>query len=126
MRFLLDTAALLFALESPDRLSRRAASAWQNPENALELSAVSISEIAIKSAVGKLNFSGFALQRALGELRIHVLPYTSAHAFQLFDLHLYHRDPFDRQIIAQALSEDIPVITPDPKFSLYEGLRLVW
>jgi PIN domain nuclease of toxin-antitoxin system len=126
VRLLLDTATLLFALESPARLSRQAASAWQNPENALEVSAVSVSEIAIKAGKGKLNFSALTLQRALEELRIRVLPYTAAHAFQLFDLPLHHRDPFDREIIAQALAEDIPVVTPDPKFSLYGGLRVVW
>ncbi len=39
---------------------------------------------------------------------------------------LHHRDPFDRQIIAQAFSEDLPVVTSDEKFSLYKGLRLIW
>jgi PIN domain nuclease of toxin-antitoxin system len=41
-------------------------------------------------------------------------------------LPLHHRDPFDRQIIAQALFEKIPVVTSDEKFALYEGLKLVW
>jgi PIN domain nuclease of toxin-antitoxin system len=55
-----------------------------------------------------------------------VLPYTSDHAFQLFTLPRHHNDPFDRQIIAQALLEDIPVVTPDDKFSLYKGLKVIW
>jgi PIN domain nuclease of toxin-antitoxin system len=46
--------------------------------------------------------------------------------FSLFDLPLLHADPFDRQIIAQALSEEIPVMTCDEKFSLYEGLKVLW
>jgi PIN domain nuclease of toxin-antitoxin system len=41
-------------------------------------------------------------------------------------LALHHTDPFDRQIIAQALQERIPVVTPDAKFSLYEGLQVLW
>jgi PIN domain nuclease of toxin-antitoxin system len=66
------------------------------------------------------------LQRTLDNLAIGVIPYNAAHAFELLELPLHHRDPFDRQIIAQALCEDIPVITPDPQFSLYKGLRIVW
>jgi PIN domain nuclease of toxin-antitoxin system len=41
-------------------------------------------------------------------------------------LRLHHTDPFDRQIIAQALAESIPVVTPDEKFSLYKGLKIIW
>jgi PIN domain nuclease of toxin-antitoxin system len=90
------------------------------------LSTVSISEIAIKVAIGKLDLSPLALQRSLNNLAIGLMPYNAAHAFQLFELPLHHRDPFDRQIIAQALCEDIPVMTPDPKFALYDGIRIVW
>lgn len=126
MRLLFDTAALIYALQRPDRLSKRAVSAWQNPANALELSAVSISEIAIKSALGKLDFAASALQKALDDLTIRVLPYTAAHAFQVFELPLHYRDPFDRQIIAQAMVEEIPVVTPDENFALYKGLKIVW
>jgi PIN domain nuclease of toxin-antitoxin system len=126
MRLLLDTAALIYALEEPSRLSKRAASIWQNPGNTLEVSAVSISEIAIKVRVGKLDFSALTLQQALDNLAIDILPYSAEHAFKLFELPLHHRDPFDRQIIAQALYEDTPVLTPDPKFGLYRGIKVLW
>ena len=46
------------------------------------------------------------------------------HAFRLFELPIHHRDPFDRQIIAQALFEKISIVTPDREFYAYEGLRL--
>jgi PIN domain nuclease of toxin-antitoxin system len=55
-----------------------------------------------------------------------VLPYTSDHACHLFGLPLHHADPFDRQIIAQALAEDIPIVTSDEKFRLYKGLAVIW
>ena len=45
---------------------------------------------------------------------------------RLFDLPTHHADPFDRQIIAQALAENVPVVTPDEAFNLYEGLKVVW
>ena len=126
MRVLLDTAVLIFAAISPERLSKRATVVLENEANLLELSAVSLSEIAIKTALGKLRISADVARQAVEGLGIRVLPYTADHAFQLFDLPLHHADPFDRQIIAQALSEKIPIVTSDEKFSLYKGLKLIW
>jgi PIN domain nuclease of toxin-antitoxin system len=126
VRLLLDTVALIFAVESPERFTKRATSVLQNTENILELSTISLSEIAIKAARGKLKFSAADTRRALEDLDLHVLPYTANHAFALFDLPLLHADPFDRLSIAQALSEEIPVITCDEKFSLYKGLKVLW
>ena len=62
----------------------------------------------------------------IADLQVRVLPYTAEHAFRLFDLPTHHADPFDRKIIAQALMENVPVVTPDEAFSLYEGLEVVW
>jgi PIN domain nuclease of toxin-antitoxin system len=126
VRLLLDTAVLIFAVEAPDRLSRRAAAALKNPENVRELSSISLAEIAVKSSLGKLSISAPLARQALDDLDVRVLPFTSDHAFRLFELPAHHRDPFDRQIIAQALSEDIAVVTPDRQFSIYRGLKLIW
>lgn len=126
MRLLLDTAVLIFAVEAPDRLSRRATAALKNPENVRELSSISLAEIAVKSSLGKLSISAPLARQALDDLEVRVLPFTSDHAFRLFELPAHHRDPFDRQIIAQALSEDIAVVTPDRQFSSYKGLKLIW
>jgi PIN domain nuclease of toxin-antitoxin system len=59
-------------------------------------------------------------------LGIRILPYSGDHALRLFELPVHHRDLFDRQIIAQALSEQIPAVTPDETFRLYKGLRVIW
>jgi len=126
VRLLLDTVALIFAVESPERFTKRATAILQNTENILELSAVSLSEIAIKAARGKLEFSAADTHHALEDLDLRVLPYTANHAFFLFDLPLLHADLFDRQIIAQALSEEIPVMTCDQKLGLYKGLKVLW
>ena len=126
VRVLLDTAILIYAVESPERLTKRATTVLENAENVLELSAISLSEIAIKTALGKLILSADVAHQAVADLNIRILPYTANHAFQLFDLPLHHADPFDRQIIAQALSEKIPILTSDEKFNLYKGLRLIW
>ena len=126
MRVLLDTAVLIFAVESPERLSKRAVSVLQNPGNIRELSAVSLSEIAVKSTLGKLDILAATVRQAIQDLDVRILPYTAEHAFRLFELPLHHRDPFDRQIIAQALSEEVTVVTPDDAFKLYKGLKLLW
>lgn len=123
---LLDTAVLIFSIESPERLGKRALAVLGNPENIRELSSVSLTEIAINKALGKLNVSAEDARQAIQDMDIHVLPYTADHAFCLFKLPAHHRDPFDRQIIAQAFSEGIPVVTSDDKFSLYQGLKLIW
>jgi len=111
---------------SPQRLSRGALAALAPHRVVVEVSAISLSEIAIKQAKGKLNLTSEDVLAAIEDLKLRVLPYTARHAYRLFDLPLHHTDPFDRQIIAQALSENVAVVTPDEKFSLYTGLKIVW
>lgn len=98
----------------------------QNSLARLELSAISLSEIAIKQTLGKLDFNEADVRTGIADLQLRVLPYTGDHAYQLFNLPQHHGDPFDRQIIAQALAEDIPVITSDEKFKLYRGVQVIW
>jgi len=126
VRLLLDTATLIYAVESPEKLSKRASAALRNPGNVLELSTISITEIAIKQSLGKLKVTASIVRQAVQDLDIRLLPYTGEHAFRLFELPPHHSDPFDRQIIAQALSEKISVVTPDEKFRLYGGLKITW
>jgi PIN domain nuclease of toxin-antitoxin system len=94
VRILVDTAVLIFAVESPERLTHRAAAILENPENVLDLSAVSLSEIAIKAALGKLRLSATTVRQAIDDLGIRVLPYTREHALKLFDLPLSASRPF--------------------------------
>jgi PIN domain nuclease of toxin-antitoxin system len=126
MRLLLDTVTFLWGVSSPAQLSRRAMSALRNESTVREISAISLSEIAIKSAKGKLTLGQDDLYAGIASLRLRVLPYTAEHAFRLFDLPPHHADPFDRQIIAQALAEGIPVVTSDEMFRLYHGLKVIW
>jgi PIN domain nuclease of toxin-antitoxin system len=60
------------------------------------------------------------------DLDLRILSFSAEHAFHLFDSPRRHGDPFDRQIIAQALSEKISVVTSDEKFDLYKGRKLIW
>lgn len=126
MRLLLDTAALVFATGAPEKLGKRAASVLKDPKNILEVSTVSLAEIAIKVSIGKLDLPPATVRRTLQDLSIRTLPYSTEHAFGLFTLPWHHKDPFDRLIIAQALVEDVAVITSDDKFKSYKGLEIIW
>lgn len=126
MRILLDSAAFIFALSALPRLSRKARSILDSDDDLLEISPISLSEIAIKSRLGKLDLSAERVRAGMVDLKLRSLPFTAEHAYQMFNLPLHHSDPFDRQIIAQALSEDIPVLTSDVKFKLYKGLQVIW
>ena len=126
MRLLLDTATFIWAMGSPDRISVKAMRLLSDPAIKREVSAVSIVEIAIKHKLGKLTYSTEDVLIGLSELDIRVLPYTADHAFQLFRMTVHHSDPFDRQIIAQAVSEEIPIVTSDVKFRLYKEVQVIW
>jgi PIN domain nuclease of toxin-antitoxin system len=126
VRILLDTAVFVFAVEAPDRLNKRAFSVLKNPDNIRELSSISLTEIAVKTTLGKLSISAAMARQAIADMDIRILPFTSDHAFRLLELPVHHRDPFDRQLIAQALTEDIPMVSPDRNFSSYSGLKVIW
>jgi PIN domain nuclease of toxin-antitoxin system len=125
VRLLLDTVTFIWAAASPELLSRKAATALANPNAIRELSAISLAELAIKQGKGKLDFRMEDVAAAMSDLRVRVLPFGADHAWALFDLPWHHYDPFDRQIIAQALAEKITVVTSDEKFKLYEGLVVI-
>ena len=126
MRLILDTVTFMWAVSSPQRLSRAAMAALRKETTVREISVVSLTEIAVKQIRGKLTFGKADAIAGVADLRLRVLPYAAEHAFHLFDLPTHHADPFDRQIIAQALVENVPVVTPDEAFRKYEGLRVVW
>ena len=126
MRLILDTVTFIWAVSTPERLSRAAMSALRKATAVREISVVSLAEIAVKQSRGKLTFGRTDVMAGVADLRLRVLPYAAAHAFRLFGLPVHHADPFDRQIIAQALVENVPVVTPDESFKLYDGLKVVW
>jgi PIN domain nuclease of toxin-antitoxin system len=126
MRLLLDTVTFIWAIDSPERISRPAMSALRRTSAICELSVLSLSEIAIKRAKGKFTLSKDDLESGIADLQLRILPYTFEHAIELFNLPARHGDPFDRQIIAQALAEKIPVVTADETFRLYPGLKVIW
>jgi len=128
MNLLLDTHVFLWLNDTPEKLSSAALAACQDENNTLFLSLVSAWEIQIKQQLGKLELSE-NLQTLISTQQqqngLQLLPIELAHIEELANLPSSHRDPFDRMIAAQALSMDIPILSPDSKLDLF-GVRRIW
>jgi PIN domain nuclease of toxin-antitoxin system len=128
VRLLLDTHILLWAAVEPEKLSGAAQSVLENANNELIFSAVSLWEIAIKTARGREDFRVDAglLRRDLFDNGYAELAMTGAHAAALTSLPPFHKDPFDRMLVAQAMIEGMTLVTSDPAVAKYPGpIRLV-
>ena len=124
MRVLLDTHVLLWALIAPKRLGKEARAAIESPDNDVLFSAASIWEIAIKSALKRTDFhvAPDAIVAAAIESGFTELPVRSAAAIQVAKLPPHHRDPFDRLLIAQAITEPATLFTVDSQLNVYSEL----
>ena len=117
MRLLLDTHVLIW-WDAGRRLSAAARTAIRDAEE-VYVSAASAWEIAIKASLGKI-VSSRSVAQATAECGFVELPVTFAHAEQLASLPALHRDPFDRLLVAQAIAEDLTVVTRDPAITRYQ------
>jgi PIN domain nuclease of toxin-antitoxin system len=97
-----------------------------DPETIRLISSVSIIEIAVKYAIGKLDMDEGAVREAIRDLRLTELPFEPRHAFKIFSLPLHHRDPFDRMILATAVAEKLPIVTGDRIFRRYSEIKVIW
>lgn len=119
MKFLLDTHILLWWLNNDKKLAAFFQSTIANPKNIIFVSTASAWEMSIKAQVGKLDVPD-NLEEALAVNRFIVLPINLIHSIKVSTLPLHHKDPFDRMLIAQALTEDLMIITVDKKFKFYD------
>jgi PIN domain nuclease of toxin-antitoxin system len=124
VRLLLDTRSLLALLSSDYRLSPAARTALERPDARLIVSAVSVWEIAIKRAIGKLQAPDDVIER-IEEAGAELLTITARHAHASGALPLHHRDPFDRLLIAQAQMERCAIVSGDGAFPAYD-VPVVW
>ena len=128
MRLLLDTHALLWWFDGDKRLSQTGRDLVTDPENEIVVSAASAWEIATKARLGKLPKAlavARNLPRAIAGQGFVPLAMTVAHAERAGWLPGRHRDPFDRMLAAQALAEDLTLLTVDAVFANF-GVRTLW
>ena len=124
MRLLLDTHILLRALIEPTRLSAEFRTTLENPDHEVLFSAASIWEMSIKAALGRADFqvapaSIVDAARATGFME---LPVRAAAALKVAVLPHHHRDPFDRLLVAQAMTEPAALYTADAQLGAYSDL----
>ena len=128
MKLLLDTHLLLWAATAPQRLSTEAQGLFNDLDNELYFSAVSIWEVAIKRGLDRRDFQldVRSFRRGLIDNGYIELPMSSLHAVAIDLLPAVHRDPFDRMLVAQASVEGLPLLTSDAVLAQYSGtVRLV-
>ncbi len=128
MNVLIDSHALIWGTVEPDRLSRTAKQLLVDRMHTRIVSMVSLWEITIKMANGKLIPLGASIQdvvQALHSNGAQILPIRTVHFIRLESLPLHHRDPFDRLLIAQAIEEDLVILTDDAHFRRYP-VKTIW
>ncbi len=127
MNLLLDTHTLIWLGENSPNLSNTARTALESPQNVKYISTATFWELAIKKSIGKLE-----LKKSLREIILEIqeseaiiLPILPAHTLKVEDLLFLHRDPFDRMLISQALTEDLTLVSNETLFDQY-GIKRLW
>lgn len=132
MKCLLDTHVLLWAILAPAKLSRRARAAITDGGVEVFVSPVSLWEISLKFALGKLELTGCTPEdlvtaaKTMGLATLDMDPLTMASFHRL--PRLAHKDPFDRILVWQAICRDLTLITKDGAMPEYQalGLKALW
>ena len=111
MKLLLDTHILIWASKNNPKLSKSAKNLILNEDNDIYFSTAAIWELIIKKNTGKFDIDIKSFVDALYNMNFFELPIEMVHIFKLEELENYHKDPFDRIMIAQALAEPIKLLT---------------
>jgi PIN domain nuclease of toxin-antitoxin system len=125
MKLLLDTHALIWAFGAPERLPQSFLHALDKAGVTVFASAASSWEIAIKVALGRLNFPIEKLPTALSDAAFKELRVSIAHGIEMAKLPPIHRNPFDRLLVAQARHEGLTLVTRDPIMRRYP-IETLW
>lgn len=128
MKYLLDTHTFLWWIADDQKLSQKVNDIIANPNNIIYISPASGHEIAIKSRIGKLKISKDPYNfifRQIEENFFKELKISLLHTLSILKLPLVHRDPFDRLLIAQSITENIPILSSDTVFKDYK-VKVIW
>jgi len=129
MTVLLDTHAFLWWIDDNNKLSQTAREIITDPNNKIYLSAVSTWEIAIKDQMGKLSAPKPLLPFFTNQIQKNnflFLPIHIEHTCKVNELENIHKDPFDRLLIGQAITEGFPILTIDKLISAYTDVTTIW
>ncbi len=118
MNIIIDTHIFLWALSDPNKINAAKRQALEDLSNTIYVSAVSIAELMIKASVKKLQIDFDPVEMAK-ESGFALLDFSAEAALLLKDMPFHHKDPFDRMLIAQSITDNYPIMTEDPKIALY-------
>ena len=127
MNILIDTQAIIWFAENNNQLSKTARAAIEDVENTCYVSMASFWEMSIKINLGKLTVNGLTLSEFMDEVAendFKTLDIQRPHILENERLPLYHRDPFDRLIIAQAIADNMTIVSSDDAFDAYPITRI--
>ena len=128
MKVLIDTCTFVWLVGVSNRVPIRVREAIVDPRNEIYLSSISVWEIARKHAIGKLDLTGRPddlIAKFRARMGVESLPLQEIEALTAEKLPLYHQDPFDRMLIAQAIVHGMVIATPDKAFEPYP-VQLLW
>ena len=127
MKLLLDTHTFIWFINGDGRLSTKAKKEILKSSNSKFISMASIWEMAIKTSLGKLriNYPFKEVFNQIEENGFETLSIISDHTLLVSQLEFHHRDPFDRLIIAQAIFENMKIISKDESFHKYQ-VKMIW
>ena len=127
MDVLLDTCCVLWYLNGNDEMPQSTRETILNYENTFYISIATIWEVAIKMSIGKLMFDGGVdgFIEVIEDEGFLLLDITTNHIKAVKDLPFIHRDPFDRMLVAQAVVEELPIMTTDSELLKY-NIDTVW
>lgn len=128
MNYLLDTHAFLWWISESPEIPRALVKKLGHASGGVYFSVVSIWEIGLKLRIGKLQLPeplDTYLLKQIQANRIEVLPLHAPHVFKSLELPSHHRDPFDRMLVAQALSENLAFVSRDKALRAYPA-KIVW
>ncbi|WP_304068941.1 type II toxin-antitoxin system VapC family toxin [Pedobacter glucosidilyticus] len=127
MSFLLDTHNFLWFLNGSEELSEKAKAIIEDINQLKYMSIASFWEISIKISLKKLELGVPSKELLIQAIKngFEILPLTFEHTTGIIDLEPHHRDPFDRILISQAISENLKIITKDAQFEKYP-ISIIW
>lgn len=127
-KYLLDTHIFIWWIQDNKQLSKKAKKLISDPANEIYISSASIWEMSIKCKLGKLEIKDYSeefLKKQIIDNSFSFLPISLQHAFRIYELTIFHKDPFDHMLIVQTQIENCAIITKDKLFENYD-IKIEW
>lgn len=119
MKIIIDTHIFLWAISAPQKLSKTKIAALETLSNTIYVSSITITELMIKSSIGKLHIDFDPIAIAI-DSGFEILDFSAEDALALKEMPFHHKDPFDRMLISQAINRKFKLMSDDSKFTTYD------